>query len=63
MATAEHVIVVDDEEGIRLQLDEYLSHEGYRVTTVGDGVGLREAMASDPADLVLLDCICPGKTG
>ncbi len=63
MATAEHVIVVDDEEGIRVQLDEYLSREGYRVTTVGDGPGLRQAMESDPADLVILDLHLPGEDG
>jgi len=37
MADTEHIVVVDDEEGIRLQLDEFLTSEGYRVTAVSDG--------------------------
>ena len=44
MAGTEHILVVDDEEGIRLQLDEFLTSEGYRVTVVPDGAGLRQVM-------------------
>jgi CheY-like chemotaxis protein len=50
------VLVVDDEEDIRLLVRMVLEREHYRVLEAGDG---REALdvleAGDPVDLVLLD--------
>lgn len=63
MAGTEHILVDDDEEGIRLQLDEFLTSEGYRVTVVPDGVGLRQVMDNGGIDLVLLDLHLPGEDG
>jgi DNA-binding response OmpR family regulator len=63
MADTEHIVVVDDEEGIRLQLDEFLTSEGYRVTAVSDGAGLRQVMDNVDIDLVLLDVHLPGEDG
>jgi DNA-binding response OmpR family regulator len=63
MAGTEHILVVDDEEGIRLQLDEFLTSEGYRVTVVPDGAGLRQVMDNGDIDLVLLDLHLPGEDG
>lgn len=63
MADTEHIVVVDDEEGIRFQLEAFLSSEGYRVTTVPDGRGLRAVMDEGVVDLVLLDLHLPGEDG
>ncbi len=63
MADTEHIVVVDDEEDIRLQLEEFLSSEGYRVTTVPDGQGLRAVIDKGGVDLVLLDLYLPGEDG
>jgi two-component system OmpR family response regulator len=58
-----HILVVDDERGICDLVREYLSSEGYRVSTVHDGAGMRRVMAQSPVDLVTLDLILRGEDG
>jgi DNA-binding response OmpR family regulator len=58
-----HILVVDDEREICDLVQEYLSSEGYRVSTAQDGVGMRRVMAQSPVDLVILDLILPGEDG
>lgn len=57
------ILVVDDTPEIRDLIETYLSSEGYRVATAESGIGLREAMKREPADLVLLDLGLPGEDG
>src|SRR6202011_6226608 len=56
-------LVVDDEREICDLVREYLSSEGYRVSTVHDGAGMRRVMAQSPVDLVTLDLILRGEDG
>lgn len=63
MATADHILVVDDDSQIRSLLSEYLHKQGYRVTTVADGKGLRAAMATSRPDVIILDLMLPGEDG
>ncbi len=63
MEHAEHILVVDDEPGICKLLDRYLSQQGYRVSTAGDGVSMLKVLEADIADLVILDLILPGEDG
>jgi two-component system, OmpR family, response regulator len=58
-----HILVVDDEREICDLVREYLSSEGYRVSTAHDGAGLRRVMAQSPVDLVTLDLMLPGEDG
>jgi two-component system OmpR family response regulator len=58
-----HVLIVDDEREIRDLVQDYLSSEGYRVSTVPDGAGMRRVMAQSLVDLVTLDLILPGEDG
>ena len=58
-----HILVVDDEREICDLVQEYLSSEGYRVSTVYDGAGMRRVMAQSPVDLVTLDLMLPGEDG
>ena len=37
MTTPDNILVVDDDAEIRALLSEYLTREGYKVTTVPDG--------------------------
>jgi two-component system, OmpR family, response regulator len=58
-----HILVVDDEREICDLVQEYLSGEGYRVSTAHDGAGMRRVMAQSPVDLVTLDLMLPGEDG
>jgi two-component system, OmpR family, response regulator len=62
MADSKHIIVADDDEGVRLTLAEILTDSGNKVSTARDGKALREILArSDPVDLVVLDSLMPGE--
>ncbi len=63
MNAPDHILVVDDDREIRSLLGEYLQKQGYRVTAVADGKGLRAAMANSHPDLVILDLMLPGEDG
>jgi len=57
------ILVVDDDESIRLLLSYNLEKEGYQVQAVGNGEdAVREAGQSDP-DLIVLDLMLPGIDG
>jgi two-component system OmpR family response regulator len=58
-----HILVVDDEHEVCNLVQEYLSSEGYRVSTAYDGAGMRRVMAQSPVDLVTLDLMLPGEDG
>jgi two-component system OmpR family response regulator len=59
----EHLLVVDDDAEIRELLTRYLRENGYRVTGVADGRGLRTALAAGDPDLIVLDVMLPGEDG
>ena len=63
MATPDHVLIVDDDAEIRSLLYEYLQKNGYRVTAVADGKGMRAAFESKRPDIVVLDLMLPGEDG
>jgi two-component system, OmpR family, response regulator len=58
-----HILIVDDQREICDLVQEYLSGEGYRVSTAQDGAGMRKAMTQAPVDLVILDLMLPGEDG
>lgn len=58
-----HILVVDDDEGLQELLVRYLADNGYRVEVVGDGVAMRRYLAVNPVDLILLDVMLPGEDG
>ncbi len=58
-----HVLVVDDDTRLRDLLRQYLSTNGYRVTTARHAEEARERMASLTFDLVVLDVNMPGEDG
>ena len=49
------ILVVDDEEHIRLLYSEELSETGYEVITAADGYKLIERIETEKPDLVVLD--------
>ena len=58
-----HILVVDDQQEICDLVQDYLTGEGYRVSTAHDGAGMRQVMAQIPVDLVILDLMLPGEDG
>ncbi|MCO5090952.1 response regulator [Bosea sp. (in: a-proteobacteria)] len=55
-----HVLVVDDDPRIRRMLIRYFEEEGYHVSAVADGSGMRDALQRNAIDIVLLDLILAG---
>jgi len=58
-----HILIVDDQREICDLVQEYLSSEGYRVSTAHEGAGMRRVIGQDPVDLVILDLMLPGEDG
>ncbi len=57
------ILVVDDQFGIRLLLQEVLGRDGYEVFCAGDGMGALSILVSEKPQLVLLDMKIPGMDG
>ena len=58
-----HIIVVEDEPTQRQLLLDYLGKQGFQVTGVESGTGLRRLVEREPPALVLLDIGLPGDDG
>src|SRR3954468_2576467 len=58
-----HILVVDDQKEICDVVQEYLTGEGYRVSTANDGNGMRRVLGQSHVDLVILDLMLPGEDG
>ncbi len=58
-----HILIVDDQQEICDVVQEYLTGEGYRVSTAHDGAGMRRVLSQSPVDLVILDLMLPGEDG
>ena len=57
------ILVIDDEEAIRLFLQATLEDEGYEVITVGTGREALDMVEHTVPDLVLLDLMLPDMSG
>jgi DNA-binding response OmpR family regulator len=58
-----HILVVDDDADLRQMVAVYLNDYDLRVTGAADGSGMRDAMAHEVVDLVLLDLKLPSEDG
>jgi DNA-binding response OmpR family regulator len=57
------ILVVDDEDTIRLTLDALLRRRGYAVTTAASGEAALELIEQHGFDMLLLDLKLPGLSG
>jgi DNA-binding response OmpR family regulator len=57
------ILVVEDEPGIALGLEDDLKIEGYGVEVAGDGITALRRARETAFDLIVLDVMLPGKDG
>ena len=58
-----HILIVDDDEGIRSLVKKYLNEKNYLITTASDAEKAYEKIKIVKFDLIILDIMMPGKTG
>ena len=57
------VLIVEDERGMQLALQDRLKDEGYEVTVEGNGVRGEERARREQFQLIVLDVMLPGRDG
>ncbi len=60
---SDHVLIVDDDREIRELLVSYLERNGVQATAVGNGRQMRDTLAAQRVDLIVLDLMLPGEDG
>ena len=58
-----HILVVDDDDGIRDLVKKYLNENNFLITTAKSAEDAGEKVKIIKFDLIILDIIKPGKTG
>ena len=58
-----HILVVDDDEGIRSLVKKYLNENKYLVNTASSAEDALEKIKIIEFDLIILDIMMPGKSG
>ena len=58
-----HILVVDDDEGIRSLVKKYLNENQFLVTTADSAEDAKEKIRMIKFDLIILDIMMPGKSG
>lgn len=63
MDFATRILIVDDDEGIRTLIGEFLERHGFSIATAADPADMREQMARETFDLIVLDVMMPREDG
>ena len=58
-----HILVVDDDEGIRTLVQKYLSENNFLISTAENAEDASEKVKVIKFDLIILDIMMPGKNG
>ena len=58
-----HILVVDDDEGIRSLVKKYLNENNFLVTTANNAEDASEKIKIINFDMIILDIMMPGKNG
>ena len=58
-----HILVVDDDDGIKSLVKKYLNENNFLVTTSSDAENASEKIKVIEFDLIVLDIMMPGKNG
>ncbi|MFM0075939.1 response regulator [Paraburkholderia sediminicola] len=63
MDTTDHILIVDDDRGIRELIAGYLEKSGMRVSLAANGRQMHAVLEHGAPDLILLDLMMPGEDG
>ncbi len=63
MEKVDHVLIVDDDREIRELVATYLRKNGVEATVASNGRDMRNALAAERPDLIVLDLMLPGESG
>jgi two-component system phosphate regulon response regulator OmpR len=63
MDDSKHIMIVDDDPDLRDTFHEYFEANGFKVSSVADGQGMRRVLKDAPADIVIMDLHLPGEDG
>lgn len=63
METIDHILVVDDDRGIRELIAAYLEKNGMRVSLAANGRQMHAVLDGGAPDLIVLDLMMPGEDG
>lgn len=57
------ILIIEDEPGVQMTLEDRLQSEGYETEVRGDGISGQEEGESGNYDLMILDIMLPGRDG
>lgn len=63
MSDTPHILLVDDDDDLRDSVSDYLSAQGFRVSTAENAAIARNMVRTGQYDLALLDVMMPGEDG
>jgi two-component system phosphate regulon response regulator OmpR len=63
MSQTQHILVVDDDDRLRKLLNQYLSEQGYHVSTAADTKEADDLLKVFAMDAMVLDVMMPGEQG
>ena len=63
MDLATHILIVDDDAGIRRLISSFLDKHGFITETAGNPIEMREKLAEQRYDLIVLDVMMPKEDG
>lgn len=63
MEQTQHILVVDDDRGIRDLLGRFLRQHGFQISLAKDGIEMKMHLEKGSIDLIILDIMLPGEDG
>ena len=60
---SKHILVVEDDDGVRGALQRWLISDGFRVTAVAEGMQVGEVLEAECIDLIVMDICLPDTDG